>query len=399
MKRLRLVIVTRRFWPMSGAVEFAIGDLAGALKQLGHEVQIVTARWGKFWPAYCLIREVPVIRIARPTGGPWGSYRFQRALSRFLDQSFEENTPADGVIVFGLGQETESVIRTLRQQKSKASVLTRVDNQIDPYHRWSHHANRRSLMGLDRTTSIIADSEMTREHLVRYGVTEKKIHVIPDGMAPVESSRNAAEQGRARQALSDAHPVLAIEPDHPLVVTAAAMDNDGGLQDLVTAWPTVLSSFPRAKLWGIGDGSHGPQFWHAITAKDLVHSIIMPGYFDDLEEVFRAADLYVHPLRSDAGCNGLTRAMANKVCPVATATRFTEGLVERNKTGLVTPKANPQALAEAIIHGLKNRDLRNRLATAASNQVLERFSIADQAKMYMRLITNQKADPIAQTTP
>ena len=210
----------------------------------------------------------------------------------------------------------------------------------------------------------------------------------------VDTTHSGAGQARARQALSDAHPILVIEPEHPLVVTAAAMDNDGGLLDLVSAWPTVLSSFPRAKLWCLGDGSHGPELWNSITARDLVHSIIMPGYFDDLEVVFRAADLYVHPLRTDAGCRGLTRAMSCQVCPVATSTLFTKELVEKNKTGLVTAKSNPQALAEAIIHGLKNPELRNRLALAASTRVLEKLAIAKQAKAYVRLITKQKAGPM-----
>ena len=182
MTPLRLVIVTRRFWPMSGSVELAIGDLACALKQLGHEVQIVTARWGKNWPSYFLIREVPVFRITRPTVGPWGSYRFQRALSRFLDQSFEAGKPVDGVIVFGLGQETDTVLHTLAQHQSAASVLARIDNQIDPYQRWSQHANRRSLFGLDRATAVVADSDMTRDRLIRFGVKEKKVHVIVDGI-------------------------------------------------------------------------------------------------------------------------------------------------------------------------------------------------------------------------
>ena len=317
MKSLRLVIVTRRFWPMSGSVELAVGDLASHLKNLGHDVQIVTARWGKNWPSYFLIREVPVFRVTKPTAGPWGSYRFQRAVHRFLDQLFENDQPVDAVIVFGLGQETDTVLRNLSQNNPSATVLTRVDSKIDAYHRWSLNAIRRTLFGLDRVTGVIADSDLTRERLLRFGVDEDIVRVIADGVSAVDTNRSAAEQGRARQTLSDAHPILAIEPDQPLVVTAAAMDNDGGIMDLVAAWPTVLSTYPRAKLWLLGDGSHGPQIWNSITAKDLVHSIIMPGYFDDLEEVFKAADLYVHPSRTDAGCSGLTRAMASHLCPVA----------------------------------------------------------------------------------
>ena len=390
---------------MSGPAELEVGDLACAFKSLGHHVEVVTARWGKNWPGKFVIREIPVHRITRPAIGPWGSFRFQRALTRFVAQSFDEGRPFDGIIVFGLDQESDNILRWLHANNAKTKVVVRVDPNINPYHLWSHNTIRRTLFALDRVDAIAADSELTKDHLVRFNVKSDNVHVIYGGVGTHEidsitamqdsSTRSKARQISARRSLSDAHPILSIEPDQPLVVSAAAMDSDDGLIDLVDAWPTIIKSFPRAKLWLLGDGDHGQRVWNAITARELVHSIIMPGYFDDVGEVFAAADLYVHPLRTEAACSGLSKAMASGLCPVVTLGAFTDKLVEKNVSGIVTVSGNRKALAETILHGLENPELRTRLGNEASRRVRQRLPIVEQAKTYVKLLSKQ-ADPVVQ---
>jgi glycosyltransferase involved in cell wall biosynthesis len=405
MNSLRLLIVTRKFWPVSGPAETEVGDLACALRSLGHQVEVVTARWGKNWPARFVIREVPVRRITRPTAGPWGSFRFQRALTRLIAQSFDDGLPFDGMIIFGLGQETEHVLRWLETRNAATKVVARVSPDINPYHLWSQNTIRRTLFSLDHVHAIAADSELTKRQLVRFNVKSDIVHVICSGVGEPETdlqapsdnplNRSKASQISARRALSDAHPILTIEPEQPLVVSATSMEGDNGLIDLVDAWSTVILSYPRARLWLLGDGSRGQQVWDAITSRELVHSIIMPGYFDDVSQVFAAADLYVHPHRSDAACSGLIKAMACGLCPIATLGEFTEKLVKKNATGILTVSGNSKALAEAVLHGLENTDLRTRLGTEASRCIRRELPIVEQAKRFVKLMSKQAA-PLVQ---
>lgn len=405
MTSLRLLIVTRKFWPISGPAESEVGDLACALKSLGHTVEVITARWGKNWPVRFVIREIPVHRITRPMTGPWGGFRFHRALTRFLAQSFDDGRPIDGIIVFGLGQESEHILRWLETRNVPTKVVARVSPDINPYHTWSHHTIRRSLFILSQVNSVVADSELTQRQLARFDVNQENVHVIHSGVGDHEASahslpagallRSKAKQINARRALSDAHPILTIDPDQPLVVTAATMDGDNGLIDLVEAWSKIILSHPRAKLWLLGDGSQGQQVWDAITSRELVHSVIMPGYFDDIYQVFAAADLYVHPHRTDTACNGLIKAMAGGLCSIATLGLFTEKFVKKNATGIITIAGNSKALAEAIIHGLENPDLRTRLGNEASRRIRQQLPIVEQAKAYVKLISNQ-AYPVVQ---
>lgn len=379
---LTLAIVTRTFWPLSGACELAIVDLAAELQRQGHQVDVTTIRWRRNWPSQLQLCGVPVTRLARPRQTAWGNFRFQRQLVRAL----ASQANLDGVIVFGLSDESLGQARELR----KLPVIIRADYRQTAYPHWTQLRNKKSLTALERAAAVVVDSEYSAVKLNTYGLSGDRIHVIPDGVVPNPATvRSTTEQVNARMALSNAHPILSIEPGHPLVVCGSPLDDDGGVLDLIDAWKSVMQVMPQAKLWLLGDGSHGAQIWQRICALDLVYSVIMPGYFDQLQPVFAAADLYVHPLRTERSCSLLVRAMNNGLCPVAVESNFTQKLVTRSATGLVTVAGNPKAIAEALIHGLENRDLRRRLGNAARASVAKSHSLEEQVKKYVRLITQQ----------
>ncbi len=389
--RLALSLVTRNFWPQSGAAELAVIDLACELARQGHDIEVITARWHKNWPASFQIRGLPVTRVASPGAGAWGAFRFQRQLSRTISQ----RRKPDGIIVFSLGDETLGRVANLQD----TPIIVRVDYRNVSYPKWTRLRNKKTFASLARAAAIAADSALSASRLEAHGVDPNKIHLIPDGIAPPENPfRTTTNQVNARMALSNAHPILSIDPGHPLVVCAAPLDDDGGVNDLVHAWKFVTQEMPKAKLWLLGDGSHGSQIWNQICSLEQVYSIILPGYFDDLETVFAAADLFVHPLRTSRACSHLSRAMNNGLCPVVVESEYTQPIIKKDETGLVTPAGHPKALAEAILHGLRRRDLRRRLGNQAQLSIAKSHSIAEQATKYLQLI-NPHPQTIASTLP
>jgi len=211
----------------------------------------------------------------------------------------------------------------------------------------------------------------------------RKVDIVCDGVAyQNEHQRSLLQQANSRTALGDAHPILRVDPAQPLVVTGAPLNGDGGVCDLVKAWRIVLESFPKAKLWILGDGSRSRKVWDTISDNDMVYTAIMPGYFDALDEIFHAADLYVHPMRDAVNCRCLFEAIARGVCPLVTnastepiISRDGKGQstgageliqVQRDATGVVAPHGNPVALGEAITMALQNSNKRSELGANAA---------------------------------
>lgn len=366
---LRLAIVTRRFWPYSGTTEMAICDLAAEIKRAGHSLDILTVRWEKIWPTHFQYQELQVHRINRPSSNPWGSFRYLRSLTRELVE-----LDLDGIIVYGLGEEAWAISRTFG---GKIPFVIRIDNHLLGTHKRLPSFTARQLLALNTATSVLVESQWTKDRIANHpDVNNRAILVVRDGIRiNPDHARTPTDYGASRVAISDAHPVLMIGPTQPLVVCGSPLHGDEGLTDLIDAWPRVLERFPKSRLWILGDGKNGRQVWEQTLEKDLVHSVIMPGSFDDLYDVLQAADVYVHPLRSDECCGFLARAMVAGVCSVTTSTQSTQSVVENNVNGLVVGIQDPRALADAIILALSNNELRDRLGRAALKSSVTAYDI------------------------
>ena len=378
---LRLAIVSRRFWPYAGSTELAAGDLAGALNRAGHSVDILTIRWEKTWPSYFNYQESPVRRINRPATGPWGSYRYLRN----LNQAIDELNP-DGIIVFGLGDEAWSIAKNYDGQ---IPFVIRIDNHFLGSKTVQAPLNNHQIASLTAAKKILCESEWTAERLRKNPAVNSpnilpKIVVAPEPIWIDENHRRTpARQGSSRIAVSDAHPVLMIEPTQPLVVTGAPMNGDNGMLDLVNAWPRVLKRYPKARLWIFGEGKKSQRIWDRVNDKHLVSSVIMPGSFDDLEDVFQAADLYIHPQRCEESCSFLARAMASGLCPIVTDTRATKSLIQHDTNGFVVNAGDTAALTQAMLTTLDNRDLRDRLGRAGARSAANNY---DATKIFSDFI-------------
>jgi len=301
----KIAIVTRRFWPICNSTELAACEVASAIDAAGHHVDVFTIRWEKSWPQFFKYQNLNVHRINRPVTGPWGGFRYVRNLNRNLTEA----TP-QASIVFGLGDEAWAVAKTLAD---RVPFLIRIDGLVLGGNQTRPNFSTRQLTAIDAAERLIVDSSWTAERLaLNAAVDTAKISIIPD---PIPIDRDGLQRQlnkpSARIAISDAHPVLMVESDQPLVVTGAPMNDDLGMLDLVAAWPRVLRRFPHARLWIVGEGKNSRKVWDLIMDKHLVHSVIMPGSFDELDDVFTAADLYVHPLRSNQECSFLKIAMAS----------------------------------------------------------------------------------------
>jgi glycosyltransferase involved in cell wall biosynthesis len=390
MKPQRIAIISRRFWPISGPTEHFIADLADHFSKEGHRVELFTAAWQKGWPEECSFREFGVQRLSRPSSGPWGTYRYQRALIRALD-----HFQPDAVLLFGGGEDLAPVRKLVG---NSVPCVVRVDHRS--LQRTGRPAQKN--LRLDLANSVLCDSLRTRNDLVIRNVElPKEIHLVSDAV-PYRNMhrRSLVRQANSRTALGDAHPILRIDPAQPLVVTGAPMDGDGGVCDLVRSWKIVLESFPKGKLWILGDGPRSRKVWDTITDHDMVYSAIMPGYFDDFGEIFQAADLYVHPLRSPVNCRCLLEAVANQVCPLVTSSsmepiaeldsagrRVGEMIeVERDATGFVAPAGNSMAIGEAITMALRNSETRNCLGNNAAMQFRPAIDIQRIAKRILGLL-------------
>ncbi len=140
-----------------------------------------------------------------------------------------------------------------------------------------------------------------------------------------------------------------------------------------------------------GDGPERSQAGMLELARQAAGVAQLPGFVDDLNQLYAALDLYIMPSRSEAW--GLTAlgAMANGLPVVASNIGGLPEVVEHGKSGWLIPPESPEALAEAIMDAASDaarlcefgRNARERAAQFSVEQTVEKTE-----RFYLRLLAD-----------
>ncbi|MCC6649558.1 MAG: glycosyltransferase [Candidatus Eisenbacteria bacterium] len=125
-----------------------------------------------------------------------------------------------------------------------------------------------------------------------------------------------------------------------------------GLDTLLQAWPLVRARRPGATLVVAGEFYEKPEPYRALVNAAGEGAIrLLDRYIpdDEVEALFRAADVTVLPYRS-ATQSGVTHVAYALGCPViATNVGGITETVREGETGLTAPPGDPRALADVIV--------------------------------------------------
>ena len=393
MSGRRLVLITRRFWPLVGGAEIMMANLAAAFHARGVETTLLTARWQNDWPPEVQHRGVRVVRLPQPTTRVWGTWRYMRHLQTWLEQ---HRHAFDLVYVSMLKHDAYAAISAGR--KCHFPVVTRAEGagptgdvhwQIEA--RFGNRIRRRCR----QAAALIAPSQVIHRELVAAGYPRDRIYEIPNGV-PIPPPRSAARRLEARSALGATNRALAVEPDDPLVVYTGRLHEAKGLERLVAAWPTVLSRHDRARLWLVGQGPLHRRLTDQISTSGLCGRVLLTGSFDDVADVLAAADVFVLPSRQEGLSVSLLEAMAAGLPSVATDIPGNRQLLGDSAFGrLVRLSDDPVSLGAAIADLLADPAASERLGRLARAHVEANYSLQQMVdahlKLFDRLLENSQA--------
>jgi len=385
---LRLAIINRKFWPISGAAELEVANLCRALTAEQHHVDMLTVRWQKHWPAQLRYHDCDVFRLVKVSSGPFGTFRYLKSLTSQLSKNDYQR-----VIVFGLGEEAWTTATTIGDRTAMMLRITQLHlTKIDNF-------SARQNEALKSASAILADTAATADFIRRHQPeVADRIRVVGPLPARPEDSisfeHNAqTRKTAARVALSDAHPILQIDADQSLVITCAPMENDLGVCDLVQAWKTLQKKYPKARLWILGEGELSRAVWDEILELDLVYTVIMPGFFDNLSLVLSAADLYIHPLRTQSACSVLETAKTMGICTVetasldelksATTSQSARSFIENLNRGLMVPRETHTALATTIEYLFEHPEFATDFGAEVQRRLLNRSAAIHVTEDYL----------------
>jgi len=227
---------------------------------------------------------------------------------------------------------------------------------------------------------IITVSHYLKEELVkRYLVKEDKIKVIYNGVN-VERFSPTVEGDRLRKSFK-------LE-NCPVVLYLGRLAPYKGVQFLIEAIPDVLRDCPDAKfLIGGAMRYDTADLGRMIKSLKIKNSVTFTGYVSDqdLPRLYGCCDVFCYPSLWEGF--GLTPAEA-QACGkpvVAFNTCAIPEVVENGHTGLLVEPRNVEALAEALVSLLQNKEQRLRMGLEGRERVLRLFSWDKAAEQTLQI--------------
>lgn len=163
-----------------------------------------------------------------------------------------------------------------------------------------------------------------------------------------------------------------------VVLYAGKFSPGKGTQDLVKASQAVIKRIPRAIFIFAGKGELGTSAPHIVNLGSIPHDDILALY--ELADLVAVPSVWPEPLS-----RVILEAMADGKPVVATRTGGSPEIVAENVTGLLVPKRNPEALADAIISLLADDHRRELMGRAALERITTVFDPSNSLEQLIRL--------------
>jgi len=158
------------------------------------------------------------------------------------------------------------------------------------------------------------------------------------------------------------------------------------------AIPLVLKKYPNAKFIcaSMANESQALQWIDKLSIRESVELLSALPHFQ-MAEVFRRAQIIVSPSVHDGIPNSLLEGMACGCFPIAGSLDSIREWITSGKNGILTDATEPQKLADSILEGLENKNLRDQAAGLNQKMIIERAeytrSMMLVEKFYSRLIS------------
>ncbi|MBO3750461.1 GT4 family glycosyltransferase PelF [Streptosporangiaceae bacterium NEAU-GS5] len=210
---------------------------------------------------------------------------------------------------------------------------------------------------------------------------------VADRIAPHSSYnrrwqvRNGADPGRIRTMYNGVDPmhfpVATDEPDRPTVVFMGRIDPLKDLHTLIRAFALVREVLPDARLRLFGGYAEGDVYAAScadlIDELDLTENAVLEGRIANPADAYHVGHLVALTSISEGFPYTVVEAMA---CGRPVVCTNVGGLAEAvGSAGLIVPPRNPEAVADACLTLLSDRELRAKLGAAARDRVLDRFTL------------------------
>lgn len=369
-RRRSVLMVSPQFFPVVGGYERAAERLAAALQTSVADLTVVTFSRSRSPPTSGLIAEGSIVRLRSSMRRGFTTISTTAALVWFLLRRglrfsvwhCHAPTPAvAAAVLFG------------RLVGIPVIVKLPSSPQGGPDEVFSRGLLGRLglLLPLIRSArAILTMTEVGVAEARRMGFDQDRLRLIPNGVdTDLFCPPTHSEKVRLRRQLG-------LPTSAPIVLAVGRLELEKDPATLLTAWShAVRGDRDAAVLLIVGTGSLQQELQSMAGRLGIGAQVLFVGEQHNVEDWYKAADIYVLPSRREGLSNSLLEAMASGL-PVVMTQVSGRDVVDRNPAaGFVVPVGDARGLAEMLSQLIADTDAREAMGNNARNRMVGEYSL------------------------
>jgi glycosyltransferase involved in cell wall biosynthesis len=221
--------------------------------------------------------------------------------------------------------------------------------------------------------AVVVVSEAMAMTLHSAGIHESKIRVVDNGI-------DFASFSRART-----NPPKNVPGGKFVVGTAGRLVPLKGLDNFLLAAREILTELADVTFVIIGSGPEREKLGSMAQKLGIEKNVVFTGHCAEMAAAYASMDVFVLASNVEAMPMVVLEALASRKAVVATSVGAIPRLIIPEKTGLLVPPQNVQALTRAILRLLNDSSFRTRLGIEGAALVERNHSHETMARNYSQL--------------
>lgn len=217
---------------------------------------------------------------------------------------------------------------------------------------------------LSNFVTTITVSNSVRKQLINLGLKDNKIKVIYNGIN--------AKKFKPTKIRDTKYKI-----QNTIIGSAGRLNIEKGMDCLIKAFKNILKTHPDTQLQIAGQGPEEDNLKKLTQDLNIENNVKFLGYITDnkIPEFYNNIDIFaLTPTRRESfGIVAAEAGASGKSSVVTNISGLTE-VIEDNKTGLIVESKNIDAISEALIKLIENKELREKFGKNARIKVLENFT-------------------------
>lgn len=247
---------------------------------------------------------------------------------------------------------------------------------LSPYFKKEFFLNKiRVLAGkflIKKADNIRAVSRRIKNSLIKIGVNEEKIFVLPI-ISNIKDIVTKPIQINLHKKYSQFKNILLV---------ASRLSKEKNIELVIKTMPIVLKNNPATGLIIVGSGPEEEKLKRRVVNYKLQKNVIFEPWTKDLISYYKTADIFILTSNYEGWAMTVIEAAASGCPIIMTNVGCAEEIIKNNESGIIIPVQNQKILEQSIIKLINNEFLRKKISENAKKAVSKLPSQKEYLEIY-----------------